>query len=53
MKLINIMKLKKLIIEFAVTVLITIIANTPVKCQAQGQPNRVLGSAWLKKMNLK
>jgi len=26
------MKLKKLIIEFAVTVLITIIANTPVKC---------------------
>ncbi len=47
------MPLKKSILEFAVTVLITIIADTPVKCEAQEQPHRVLGSAWLKKMNLK
>ncbi len=41
MKLINIMRLKKLILEFTVTILITIIADTPVNCEVNEQPNSV------------
>ncbi len=48
MKFINSTRLKKSILAFEVTALITVITNTLSKCQAQEQPNKVFESTWPK-----